>query len=98
MVLALRREVMYQGAVRDLITCRNGSRRGIGILDVPLAIKLLKSDAQAAKVDVGKQGCVSGNLQTIGNDLGGFAAGFTGHGDQADDQMTLDTIIGPLGN
>ena len=76
MVLALRREVMYQGAVRDLITCRNGSRRGIGILDVPLAIKLLKSDAQAAKVDVGKQGCVSGNLQTIGNDLGGFAAGF----------------------
>ena len=98
MVLALRREVMYQGAVRDLITCRNSGRRGIGILDVPLAVQFLKSDAQAAKVGIGKQGCVSGNLQTIGNDLGGFAAGLTGHGDQTNDQMALDTIIGPLGN
>lgn len=98
MVLALRREVMYQGAVRDLITCRNGSRRGIGILDVPLAVQFLKSDAQAAKVGIGKQGCVSGSLQTIGNGLGSLTVGFAGHGDQTNDQMALDTIIGPLGN
>ena len=95
---ALSRQVMDQGAVGDLVARRDGGRRGIGILDVPIAIQFLKSQRGTAQIRIREQRGVTSHHQPVGHRLGRFGVGGTGQCHEADDQMPLDAVVGPLGD
>ena len=64
---ALCGQVMHQGAIGDLVARRDGGRRGVGILDVPVAIEFLQGQTETTKAGIGKQGGMNGHLQPIGD-------------------------------